>query len=128
MTGEWKVHKGKTPKQVRVTIEPDGLRLFARAVRRHYDELFTHGWLSKCSVVLNYEELTADPRRCFAERICPLLGLAPLVPVSQMVKQNTRPIKDRAQNYQEVEKLVREAAFYQHYSWLADKGWKARRA
>jgi LPS sulfotransferase NodH len=126
LTGEWKVRQGRTPRQARVTVEPDGLRAFARAMRRHYDELFRLSWLRDCSAVMSYEELAADPSGCFAQRICPLLGLPAIEPKSQMVKQNTRPLADRIENFGEVEALLRDAEFFQRHAWPIGGGGKSR--
>ncbi len=120
VTGQWMVRRGNTPKQARIRVDPQSLHLFVHTTRRHYENLLTHSWLRDHAALLSYEQLVANPRACFAERICPLLNLPALAPQTVLVKQNTRPLAERVENYAEVADVLSRPEYRQHYSWAHD--------
>jgi LPS sulfotransferase NodH len=116
-TDQWVLHEGQQPKQARVPIDPADLQSYGADIRQAYRQLLDHAWLPQRSVLLSYEELSTDPARCFAEQICPLLGLPPARPETMLRKQNTLPLDQRVANYCEVATLLSSSVCRQHYSW-----------
>jgi LPS sulfotransferase NodH len=116
-TQQWFLVDGQEPKQARVAVDGESIRSYCTSIRESYREILDHAWLPQRGVLLSYEELTADPYRCFAEQICPLLGVPPSRPETALRKQNTLPLAERVANYREVAPLLTSPLCRQHYSW-----------
>jgi hypothetical protein len=99
-----------------VTIEPVELRWYCSELRRQYASLLEAPWLGECSVLVSYEELVADPRGIFAERICPLLATRYAEPRTRLRKQNPQPLAERVENYTEIADLLASPQCRQHYA------------
>ena len=106
------MHRASLP--VRSPLE---LQWFCNETRVLYDGLLADARLSRASLILSYEELVADPAGCFANRICPLLGLPPREPRTTMLKQNPRPLAERIINYAEIAPLLESPRCRQSYGF-----------
>ncbi len=92
-----------------VYIQPQEFERFSKRMKAIYQKLFETDWLKSCSVVVNYEDLAANPQSIFDGVIFPFLGL-PSSPVStEMRKQNTKRTEDMVMNYHEIEPLIQES-------------------
>ncbi|MBW8884101.1 MAG: hypothetical protein JF612_04830 [Planctomycetia bacterium] len=49
-----------------------------------------------------------------------MLNLPALAPQTVLVKQNTRPLAERVENYAEVADVLSRPEYRQHYSWAHD--------
>jgi hypothetical protein len=117
VTDQWFLVDGQQRKQARVRIDPVRLRTYCDKIRHEYREIFDCAWLPQRSVLLSYEELTADPEQCFSQQICPLLGVPPVPLTTTLCKQNTLPLEQRVSNYREVSALLASPLCQQYYSW-----------
>jgi hypothetical protein len=84
-------------------------------MRSGYHDVLNHGWLTGRSVLLSYEELTADASHWLNERICPLLGVPAVAPQTRLVKQNTLPLDQQVTNYREVAALLQSPLCRQYH-------------
>jgi LPS sulfotransferase NodH len=125
-TNQWLLKDGEIRKEAGVTINPVELRKYCDETRRRYRDLVAVPWLRERAALLSYEELTADPRRCLHEEICPLLGVPDIAPQTQLRKQNPSPLSERVTNYQEVAALLGSPLCRQQYAWPWQQ--QARRA
>jgi LPS sulfotransferase NodH len=116
-TDQWFLVDGQQRKQSRVRIDPVRLRTYCDTIRNEYREIFDCAWLPERSVLLSYEELIANPEQCFAEQICPLLGVPPGPLTTNLRKQNTLPVEERVSNYREVAALLASPLCRQYYFW-----------
>jgi LPS sulfotransferase NodH len=117
VTQQWIVHRGQVPRQARVVIEPLELRWYCDEMRRLYQSVLDHAWLQDCGALISYEELAADPRAIFCERICPLLGLPPTAPRTSLQKQSPQHPAERIANYDQIAALLASPHCRQHYAW-----------
>jgi LPS sulfotransferase NodH len=116
VSGQWLVRRGKTPKQPQVTVDPLELHTYCEETRQQYEGLLTHAWLREHSVLLSYEDLVADPRRWFFDHICPLLNLPGGEPQTRLVKQNSRSVADRVENYHAIAEALNNPSYRQRYA------------
>ena len=105
------------PRQTRVAIDPVELKWYCHSLRRLYEGVLAHHWLRDCSVLISYEELTADPRAVLGKRICPLLNASPVEPRTVLQKQNQRPLQERIMNYHQIAPLLDLPECRQSYAW-----------
>jgi LPS sulfotransferase NodH len=105
-TNQYQVRDGQSPKHAEVVIDPAELRQYCDATRRAYSDALQHPWLADRSVLLSYEELTADPTTWLKNHICPLLGVEYKAAQTPLRKQNTQPLADGVANYREVSTLL----------------------
>jgi LPS sulfotransferase NodH len=116
-TGQWTVRQGSTPRQARVKVDAAELGAFSAHLRQSYEALLSHAWLRERSVLLSYEQLVANAGKWFSEEICPFLGTAAGQLQTQFVKQNSRPLADRIENYHAVEELLASPTLRLHLAW-----------
>jgi LPS sulfotransferase NodH len=116
-TNQWVLLPGQEARQARVRIERDELRGYCDQVRNAYRRLLESPGLAERSVLLSYEELTADPRHWLEEQISPHIGAPGGQVDTALRKQNTRPLWERIENYREVEALLLSPHCQQSYAW-----------
>ena len=64
---------------------------------------------------LNYEDLVEDAQEVFNDLVFPFLGRPPVRVQSRLVKQNTRPLHDVVENYDELLPFVDHPLTRQEY-------------
>jgi LPS sulfotransferase NodH len=116
-TRQWVLFQGESQKRALVKIDPAALRRYCDEMRSGYQRALATPSLAERSVLLSYEELTADPARCFSQQICPLLQLPPHVPRTGLSKQNPEPLALRIANYTEVAALLNSPLCRQYHAW-----------
>jgi LPS sulfotransferase NodH len=116
-TKQFLLMAGQERKRTSVVINPDELRAYCDQMRANYRQVLAHPWLAGRSVLLNYEELTADPQHWLNEHIWPLLDLPPVPPQTYLLKQNTEPLAQRISNYREVATLLHSPLCKQYHVW-----------
>jgi LPS sulfotransferase NodH len=127
-TKQWALSEGQEQKQALVTIRPAALRTYCEATRQAYTNLLSPSWLVDRSVLVSYEELTADPATWLRDEICPLLDAPAIEPRINLRKQNTLPMSERVANYHEVAALLASPLCQQHYSWRGASQSRTRKA
>ncbi len=110
VTGEW-VGNGKAQSPPRVHVDLESLKVWAQSVRDFYAELLRSPGIRGRSVVISYEELTADLQKTFDQALFPFLQLPPSPVATQLKKQNTRPLSETVENYGEIEPLLTDPNF-----------------
>jgi hypothetical protein len=118
-TQQWLLAPGEQQRQTQVVIEPASLRWFCEQTRAAYRTLLAHPGLMEKAVLLSYEELTAEAKRCLNERICPLLGLPASAATARTRKQNTQHFTQRVANYAKVAELLASPLCQQRHAWPA---------
>jgi LPS sulfotransferase NodH len=116
-TKQFMLLPGHQQQQAQVSIDPMELRQYCENTKRAYREVLKHSWLAERSVLLSYEELTADAEGCLSREICPLLGVSPIQPQTYMRKQNMLPLAERIANYRQVAALANSPLCQQNYAW-----------
>ena len=116
-TSQWVLHPNQDRRQAELVVKPSELRAYCDEVRREYRELLDCQWLAGRSVLLSYEELTADPGWWFRDQICPLLNVPFVAPQARLCKQNNRPLARQVSNYREVAELLHGPLCRQHHHW-----------
>lgn len=114
-TQQWYLVAGQERRQTRIYVSSAKLKTFCEDVRRSYRDLLNHAELAGRSVLLSYEDLSADPSWWLSEQICPLLGVAAAPPRSHLCKQNVGPLSERVENYREVAALLSSPLCQQRY-------------
>jgi LPS sulfotransferase NodH len=116
-TQQWLLAPGEQQRQAQVTIDPVSLRRFCEHTQAAYRAALAHPGLMERAVLLSYEELTANPRSCLNERICPLLGLPASDATARTRKQNMQHFSERVGNYAAVAELLRSPFCQQRHVW-----------
>jgi len=111
---------GEKARKAELTINADELRWYCNYTRNEYRQVLEHSWLRERSVLLSYEELTADADYWLKQQICPLLDVSPVMPKERLVKQNTLPLAQRIKNYREVAALLHSPVCHHTHTWPGD--------
>jgi len=105
-TGQWLVREGQQRVEATVRVERPDLLAYLEAMRASYAALAARQWLTECSVHVGYETLAREPQKVLDETICPFLGVRPVPVRTTLQKQNTRPLEQVVENYDEVRDLL----------------------
>ena len=116
-TKQWVLLPGDAPRAAKVHVDRSELRFYCDRTKAAYRRLLETPGLAERTVLLSYEELTADPQHWLAERICPLVGTTAGAAQTYLRKQNTQPLGERVENYREVEAFFLSPHCQQHYAW-----------
>jgi LPS sulfotransferase NodH len=127
-TEQFVLRPGEKPRKAKLTINPDELRGYCDHTRNAYRDVLDHDWLRERSVLLSYEELTADSAYWLNQQICPLLNVPPVMPKERFVKQNTLPLAERVTNYREVASLLHSPLCRQYHTWPGEQQYQKRAA
>lgn len=103
-----------------VALDPLEVRCYCQTIREMYQRVLADPTLRGCTSLVTYEELRADPRGVFCERICPLLGLpasAPRAPERATLAVTPQPLVERIANFHQLASLLASPHCRQQYDW-----------
>jgi len=114
-SGQWLLHKHEKALDNKIRIDPSSLGAYYGKIKQHYKNLLELDWIKNGSVILRYEDLADNPQSLFDDILCPFLGLPPVEISTRLVKQNTKPMQEVVENYDQVEELLTgETAFHEY--------------
>ena len=111
-TWHWK-ESFALPPSIHVSV-PE-FKEFCKQIKRFYGEVFESDLLNNCSTVISYEELQTDPQKVSNETIFPFLGLRPCAVSTNLKKQNTKPLSEIVENYEEVAGFIEDQRYQKNY-------------
>jgi LPS sulfotransferase NodH len=117
VTNQWVLRPGQAARATRVPVERHDLRAYCERIKAAYRQLLESQDLRERAVLLSYEELTAEPAYWLRDQICPLVDAPCAQAATDLLKQNTRPLADRVENYRQVEALLLSPLCQQSYVW-----------
>jgi LPS sulfotransferase NodH len=116
VTQQWMLRPGARPRHVVLHVDREDLLEFCERTKNYYKSLLESPDLEGRTVLLSYEELTANPCHWLCEQICPQVGQRPGKPPCTMLrKQNSKPLDQRVENFSEVGDLLTSDICRQHY-------------
>ena len=116
-TNQWILLDGQNVSEASIPIDPSNLRSYCEKIRAAYRSVLDCSWLPERSVLLSYEELTANPIKWLSEHICPSLAVPYAPPETKLRKQSTQSLSQRVANYDEVAALLASSLCKQDYSF-----------
>jgi LPS sulfotransferase NodH len=116
-TEQYLLHKGETPREAEIHVDPQELRAYCDDIRRRYRNVVECQWLEGKATLLSYEELVADPDHWLKQHFCPMLNVPFGGSQTKLVKQSKRPLAEQIINYHEVAALVNSPLCRQQHSW-----------
>ncbi len=93
------------PQPPPVRISSVEFEAWSKSTRAFYHNLTQKAWLRECSVTIDYESLSADPQKVFDEILFPFLGVPSSAVSSSLKKQNTKPLHEVVENFDELKNL-----------------------
>jgi len=117
LTQQFVLLPGEKPRRAKLMLDPDELRWYCDDTRNSYRRALSHSWLRERSVLVSYEELTADGSYWLKQHICPLLNVPAVMPKERFVKQNSAPLAERITNYRELASLLHSPTCRQYHTW-----------
>lgn len=99
-----------------IYISPAEFKEYSQMTKAFYEGLFKYSWFKDFSIVVSYEDLAENAQEIFNETVFPFLRVPPSPVQSCMIKQNTRPLCQLIENYQEIAPFVHHPMSRQDYS------------
>lgn len=115
-TNQWCLHGSTPARHARVRIDPVKLKSYCQQSQASYRELLASRALEGRSVVLSYEELTAQPAAVIEQQICPLLEVPYRPPQARLRKQGIAPLEERVLNCRQIAGLWADPQCWQQYA------------
>lgn len=108
-SGHWIGRSAADVARGRVRVDPDEFESYRERQISRYRMALSDEWIGDRVLTLEYETLAARPQEVFRDGVCPFLG-AEYRPVgTDMVKQNTRPLRNVVENYDELADVLESA-------------------
>jgi len=106
-TGVHKMRPDKDPSSQieQVDVNPEQLSRYCRRMKEQYGELLAHEGIMNRAILFSYEELSAKPQE-ICSAVFTHMGCTPVTVVSQLMKQERRPIHEVIGNYKEITDFV----------------------
>lgn len=114
-TRQFRLHDGEQQRQPKITASAAEVRNYCNDLRRRYHAVVNNPAIQGKTVLLSYEELTADPNYWLQQQICPLLNVPFTAPETRIRKQSTRPLAQQIANYSEIAPLLQSPLCRQKY-------------
>jgi len=103
-TGRWHA-TGTTPSgdpQIQLEVSREHLTLWIKRLEALYADVMAVEWATGQSLLVNYEEMIADPQDLLDKRLAPFLGVTTATALTNYTKVNERPLSAIVSNYDAV--------------------------
>ena len=120
-TNQFLVREGGERRTATVVVDPDDFREYCSRIRGHYERVLSVPWMKERGTIVRYRELVEDPEGLIRERLAPFLSVSYSSPSSTLIKQNPAALRDKVENYAELEHLLTGGSAFQSYSFDDEK-------